>query len=62
MRALHVKVANQLAEEERQLFDVYAKMLDDDALGNEVVERIRLGSWLKERLHMLPGNISKPLR
>ncbi len=50
MRALHVKVANQLAEEERQLFDVYAKMLDDDALGNEVVERIRLGSWAQGAL------------
>ena len=50
MRALHVKVANQLAEEERQLFDVYVKMLDDDALGNEVVERIRLGSWAQGAL------------
>ena len=43
MRGLHSLLAGQVAEEERQLFDVYVRMLNDDALGNEVVERIRQG-------------------
>jgi phosphotransferase system enzyme I (PtsP) len=50
MRDLHAKLAGQVAEEERQLFDVYARMLDDDALGNEVVERIKMGSWAQGAL------------
>jgi len=50
MKSLHAKIEHQIAEEERQLFDVYARMLDDDALGNEVVERIRLGSWAQGAL------------
>lgn len=50
MRELHGKLAGQIAEEERQLFDVYVRMLDDDALGNEVVQRIRTGSWAQGAL------------
>jgi len=50
MRELHNQLAGQVAEEERQLFDVYVRMLDDDALGNEVVERIKMGSWAQGAL------------
>ncbi len=50
MAKLHDKLAGQVAEEERQLFNVYLHMLDDDALGNEVVERIRMGSWAQGAL------------
>jgi len=50
MRDLHSKLAGQIAEEERQLFDVYVRMLDDGALGNEVVQRIRMGSWAQGAL------------
>ncbi len=50
MRSLHSKLAGQVAEEERQLFDVYVRMLDDDALGNEVVQRIKMGSWAQGAL------------
>ncbi|PCJ28210.1 MAG: phosphoenolpyruvate--protein phosphotransferase [SAR86 cluster bacterium] len=50
MRALHEKLAGQVAEEERQLFDVYVRMLDDSALGNEIVERIKMGSWAQGAL------------
>ena len=50
MTALESKIGNQLAEEELQLFNVYARMLDDDVLGNEVIERIRLGSWAQGAL------------
>ena len=50
MRELNAQIADQIAEEERQLFDVYVSMLDDDALGNEVVERIKMGSWAQSAL------------
>lgn len=50
MKALHEKLAGQVAEEERQLFDVYLRMLDDDALGNEVVEKIKSGIWAQGAL------------
>ena len=50
MIALETKIGNQIAEEERQLFNVYARMLDDDVLGNEVIERIRQGSWAQGAL------------
>lgn len=50
MRNMHERLAGRVAEEERQLFDVYLHMLDDDALGNEVVERIRSGHWAQGAL------------
>ena len=50
MRSLHAKLAGQVAEEERQLFDVYVRMLDDAALGNEIIERIRMGYWAQGSL------------
>lgn len=50
MRSLHEKLAGHVAEEERQLFDVYLHMLDDDALGNEVVDRIKNGLWAQGAL------------
>ena len=50
MTILEHKIGNQISGEERQLFKAYARMLDDDALGNEVIERIRLGSWAQGAL------------
>jgi len=50
IRELHGKLAGRVAEGERQLFDVYLRMLDDDALGNEVVERIKQGDWAQGAL------------
>ena len=50
IRDLHGKIAGHVAEGERQLFDVYLHMLDDDALGNEVVERIKQGNWAQGAL------------
>lgn len=47
---LYEKLAGQIPEEERQLFNVYARMLDDNALGNEVVARIREGIWAQGAL------------
>lgn len=48
--ALHDKLAGRVAEEERQLFEAYLHMLDDSALGNEVVEKIRQGNWAQGAL------------
>ncbi len=50
MRELNEQVGGRLAEEERLLFDAYVRILDDDALGNEVVERIRMGHWAQGAL------------
>ena len=47
---LYEKLAGQIPEEERQLFNVYARMLDDNALGNEVVVKIREGIWAQGAL------------
>ena len=38
MTALESKIGNQLAEEELQLFNVYARMLDDDVLGTKLLK------------------------
>ena len=50
MKSLHESLAGQVAEEERQLFDVYLHMLDDEALGNEIVEMIQQGHWAQGAL------------
>ncbi|PCH62982.1 MAG: phosphoenolpyruvate--protein phosphotransferase, partial [SAR86 cluster bacterium] len=55
MRALHSKLMGHVKEEERQLFDVYLHMLDDKALGGEVVEQIKLGNWAQGAL----ANVAK---
>ena len=50
MQNLADSVGNQLRPEERELFDVYVRMLDDDALGAEVVTLIRKGQWAQGAL------------
>jgi phosphotransferase system enzyme I (PtsP) len=55
MRALSAKMATQLRPEERALFDVYLMMLEDAALGNEVVKIIRTGQWAQGALRQVIG-------
>ncbi len=50
MRILGFSVEKQLRPEERELFDVYLRMLDDDALGKEVISLIREGQWAQGAL------------
>lgn len=50
IRQLGASVSHQLRPEERELFDVYLRMLDDDALGREVKELIRQGHWAQSAL------------
>ena len=45
VRALDDRMAGSLMPEERALFDVYLRMLDDNALGGEIAERIEAGNW-----------------
>ena len=47
---LGAKLASRLAPQEQALFDVYLRMLDDNALGAEVVELIRHGQWAQGAL------------
>lgn len=50
IRQLSNSVSQQLRPEERELFDVYVRMLDDDALGGEVMDRIHKGNWAQGAL------------
>ena len=50
LHALSAKLATQLRPEERALFDVYLMMLDDDAIGNEIIRIIRTGQWAQGAL------------
>lgn len=55
MRNLSAKLATQLRPEERALFDVYLMMLEDVALGGEVVEVIKTGQWAQGALRQVVG-------
>lgn len=60
MRALSAKLATQLRPEERALFDVYLMMLEDAALGNEVVKVIRTGQWAQGALrHVVSEHVNR---
>ncbi len=50
IKALSHSVEGQLRPEERELFDVYLRMLDDDALGREVATLIEQGQWAQGAL------------
>ena len=45
MKATAAKLSDLLPVEEQALFDVYLSMLDDNALGLEIRNQIRTGSW-----------------
>ncbi len=44
------KMAGSLMAEERALFEVYLRMLDDQGLVGEIIERIRAGNWAQGAL------------
>ena len=44
------KVAAELRPEEKALFDVYVSILEDEALGNEVIDTIKEGQWAQGAL------------
>ncbi|SHL36497.1 phosphoenolpyruvate--protein phosphotransferase [Phytopseudomonas punonensis] len=60
MRSLSERMATQLRPEERALFDVYLMMLEDAALGNEVVNVIKTGQWAQGALrHVVSEHINR---
>jgi phosphotransferase system, enzyme I, PtsP len=50
IQQLDAKMATSLMPEERALFEVYLRMLDDNALPAEVIERIHAGNWAQGAL------------
>ncbi|MBB1488258.1 phosphoenolpyruvate--protein phosphotransferase [Oceanospirillum sediminis] len=44
------RLAQRLSEEERALFEAYQRMLDDSALGQEVISKIKEGNWAQGAL------------
>lgn len=44
------RLSEHLSEDEKALFDVYLKMLDDNAFFNEVEAKIRAGNWAQGAL------------
>ncbi|MGB1271517.1 MAG: phosphoenolpyruvate--protein phosphotransferase, partial [Endozoicomonas sp.] len=47
------KLSGRLPAEEQALFDVYLRMLDDQALGQEIRERIEKGLWAQGALRQV---------
>ena len=53
MQGTAERLADRLPAEEQALFDVYLRMLDDRALGQEIRDRIRSGSWAQGALRQV---------
>ena len=45
MRVMSERLYTTLPQEERELFDVYQRILDSDDLGKEIADHIRAGNW-----------------
>ncbi|MGB1238117.1 MAG: phosphoenolpyruvate--protein phosphotransferase [Pseudomonadales bacterium] len=50
IRAASSRLSAHLGDEEKALFDVYLRMLDDNALAGKIIELIRGGSWAQGAL------------
>ena len=50
IRAVSIKLSSNLGVEERELFGVYMKILDDKAMVGEVAELIKRGQWAQGAL------------
>ncbi len=50
IREVSRSLAQRLRSDEQALFDVYLRMLEDNALAGQVVERIRAGNWAQGAL------------
>ncbi|MEH6575578.1 MAG: phosphoenolpyruvate--protein phosphotransferase [Amphritea sp.] len=48
-------LAKRLRSEERELFDVYLRMLDDNALAGEIIQQIEAGNWAQGALKNVIG-------
>lgn len=50
MQSLARKLVSSIGQEESDLFEVYVRMLDDSALGGEIIAHIELGYWAESSL------------
>ncbi len=50
IRAVSRNLAQRLRSDEQALFDVYLRMLEDNALAGQVADRIRAGNWAQGAL------------
>ncbi|SEG77759.1 phosphotransferase system, enzyme I, PtsP [Marinobacterium lutimaris] len=50
IREVSKSLSQRLRSDEQALFDVYLRMLEDNALAGQVVERIRAGNWAQGAL------------
>ena len=53
IRDLQVRLEYSLRMEERDLFDVYLRVLDNNSLGGEIVQKIREGHWSQGALRIV---------
>lgn len=53
IRSLSARLAGQLRQEERALFDVYLMMLDDASIAGEVIKVIETGQWAQGALRQV---------
>jgi len=53
IRDLQVRLEDSLRMEERDLFDVYLRVLDNNSLGGEIVQKIREGHWSQGALRIV---------
>lgn len=50
IKKVGIRLSRRLRHDEQALFDVYLKMLDDNAIAGEIVSQIRAGSWAQGAL------------
>lgn len=55
IRAVSRRLAKRLRHDEQALFDVYLRMLDDNALAGEVIKQIEAGNWAPGALSRVIG-------
>lgn len=53
IKNLQVRLEDSLRMEERDLFDVYLRVLDKNSLGGEIVKKIREGHWAQGALRIV---------
>ncbi len=53
IKNLQVRLEDSLRMEERDLFDVYLRVLDKNSLGGEIVQKIREGHWAQGALRIV---------
>ena len=53
IKDLQVRLEESLRMEERDLFDVYLRVLDNNSLGGEIIQKIREGHWAQGALRIV---------